>query len=176
MALASAYTTDGASTARIVAARKFASTSGFAVGARIVVVRISANTGGDAATGTARTVRQANLRARGRCSRCKPCGGKGICEHGRNRSICMECGGKDICEHRKCRARCKECRASPAPPSTVPPPPPPLAAAPAAPPEELACPFEDMNTIAERTACEKCVRSCIGLDILTCPGPGICMM
>jgi hypothetical protein len=48
--------------------------------------------------------------------------------------------------------------------------------APAAPPEALACPFAAMNTIAERTACEKCVRSGIGLDILMCPGPGVCMM
>ena len=28
-----------------------------------------------------------------------------------------------------------------------------------------------MNTIAEQTACEKCVRSGIGVDILMCRGP-----
>ena len=40
---------------------------------------------------------------------CKECGGKGICEHGRVRSRCKECGGKDICEHGRRRNDCKEC-------------------------------------------------------------------
>jgi hypothetical protein len=36
-------------------------------------------------------------------SKCKECGGSGICEHGRRcrqrRSECKECGGGSICEH-----------------------------------------------------------------------------
>ena len=41
---------------------------------------------------------------------CKECPGKGICEHGRQRSQCKECGGSGICEHGRRRYRCKECR------------------------------------------------------------------
>ena len=45
-------------------------------------------------------------------SQCKECGGKGLCEHGRQRSRCKECGGKGICEHGRRRDSCKECRAA----------------------------------------------------------------
>ena len=40
---------------------------------------------------------------------CKECPGKGICEHGRNRSRCKECGGSGICEHGRQRSKCKAC-------------------------------------------------------------------
>ena len=40
---------------------------------------------------------------------CKECPGKGICEHGRQRSHCKECGGSSICEHGRVRSHCKEC-------------------------------------------------------------------
>ena len=40
---------------------------------------------------------------------CKECPGKGICEHGRQRSQCKECGGSSICEHGRVRFFCKEC-------------------------------------------------------------------
>ena len=40
---------------------------------------------------------------------CKECPGKGICEHGRERSKCKECGGSEICEHGRVRSQCKEC-------------------------------------------------------------------
>ena len=42
---------------------------------------------------------------------CKECPGKGICEHGRQRSKCKECGGASICEHGRVRSKCKECGA-----------------------------------------------------------------
>ena len=43
---------------------------------------------------------------------CKECPGKGICEHGRQRSKCKECGGASICEHGRVRSVCKECGGS----------------------------------------------------------------
>ena len=43
---------------------------------------------------------------------CKECPGKGICEHGRQRSQCKECGGGSIFEHGRQRSQCKECRAA----------------------------------------------------------------
>ena len=43
-------------------------------------------------------------------SRCKNCGGSGLCEHGRQRSQCKEGGGGGLCEHGRVRRRCKECR------------------------------------------------------------------
>jgi hypothetical protein len=38
-------------------------------------------------------------------SKCKECGGSGLCEHGRVslRSTCKECGGSGICEHGRIR-------------------------------------------------------------------------
>ena len=42
-------------------------------------------------------------------TRCKDCGGGSICEHNRLRSTCKECGGGSICEHNKARSTCKEC-------------------------------------------------------------------
>ena len=42
-------------------------------------------------------------------SRCKECGGGGLCEHGRDRSRCKECGGGGLCEHGRQRSKCKEC-------------------------------------------------------------------
>ena len=42
----------------------------------------------------------------------KECGGKGICEHGRQRAGCKECGGSSVCEHRRRRERCKDCGGS----------------------------------------------------------------
>ena len=45
-------------------------------------------------------------------SHCKECGGSGICEHGRQRSHCKECGGSQICEHGRERSKCKECGGS----------------------------------------------------------------
>eukprot|EP00605_Chrysophyceae_sp_TOSAG23-4_P001203 GSChrysophyteH1.ASY1.ANO1.1312.1 assembled CDS len=69
-----------------------------------------------------------------RKSRCKECGGSGICEHGRlylyKGNVCMwrhgkiccehgrekyrckECGGSGICEHGRQKSRCKECGGS----------------------------------------------------------------
>lgn len=44
-----------------------------------------------------------------RRDKCKECGGKGICEHGRQRNKCKECGGSAICAHGRERTRCKEC-------------------------------------------------------------------
>ena len=43
---------------------------------------------------------------------CKECPGKGICEHGRQRTQCKECGGSSICEHGKRRSKCKACLAA----------------------------------------------------------------
>ena len=43
---------------------------------------------------------------------CKECPGKGICEHGRQRSQCKECGGASVCEHGRVRSKCKECGGS----------------------------------------------------------------
>ena len=43
---------------------------------------------------------------------CKECPGKGICEHGRERSKCKECGGSGVCEHGRRRSKCKECRSA----------------------------------------------------------------
>ena len=40
---------------------------------------------------------------------CKACNGKGICEHGKNRSICRACGGSQLCAHGMQRNQCKEC-------------------------------------------------------------------
>jgi hypothetical protein len=44
-------------------------------------------------------------------SRCKECGGAGICKHGRQRPQCKECGsGSIFCQHgRRFKDRCKEC-------------------------------------------------------------------
>jgi hypothetical protein len=42
-------------------------------------------------------------------TKCKDCGGSGICEHNRQRSTCKECGGSGICEHLRVRTTCKEC-------------------------------------------------------------------
>ena len=38
---------------------------------------------------------------------CKACNGKGICEHGKNRSICRACGGSQLCAHGMQRNQCK---------------------------------------------------------------------
>ena len=43
---------------------------------------------------------------------CRECPGKGICEHGRQRSHCKECGGSSYCEHGRQRHKCKECGGS----------------------------------------------------------------
>jgi len=44
---------------------------------------------------------------------CKPCGGLGICEHGRNRYKCRDCkdAGKTsyLCEHYKDKYHCIQC-------------------------------------------------------------------
>ena len=42
----------------------------------------------------------------------KACGGKGRCEHQRQRSQCKDCGGGSICEHQRPRSRCKDCGGS----------------------------------------------------------------
>ena len=52
---------------------------------------------------------------KGRCehqrerSKCKDCGGSGICEHQRVRSTCKDCGGGSFCEHQRRRSTCKDC-------------------------------------------------------------------
>ena len=43
---------------------------------------------------------------------CKECGGKGLCEHERQKSRCKECGGTSICKHGQYKDRCKECGGS----------------------------------------------------------------
>jgi hypothetical protein len=48
-----------------------------------------------------------NLRAR---SRCKDCGGAGICEHNRVRRLCRDCGGAGMCAHSRVRSKCKDCK------------------------------------------------------------------
>jgi hypothetical protein len=40
---------------------------------------------------------------------CRECGGKGICEHDRQRSKCRDCGGKSVCKHNRIRYQCTEC-------------------------------------------------------------------
>ena len=40
---------------------------------------------------------------------CRECGGKGICEHNRQRSKCRECNSAVVCEHNRIRYRCTEC-------------------------------------------------------------------
>ena len=37
-------------------------------------------------------------------TRCKDCGGSGLCEHGRRHSQCKECGGGNVCEHARAAA------------------------------------------------------------------------
>ena len=55
-------------------------------------------------------------RARSRCKECggssKERGGRGLCEHGRQRYYCKECGGKGVCEHGRLRKNCIECDGS----------------------------------------------------------------
>jgi len=36
-----------------------------------------------------------------RPSRCKDCGGSGLCQHQRQRSQCKDCGGGGLCEHQR---------------------------------------------------------------------------
>ena len=43
-------------------------------------------------------------------SRCKECGGSGICEHRWSRYQCKECGGNGICEHGLRFENCEDCR------------------------------------------------------------------
>ena len=45
---------------------------------------------------------------RQRC-RCKICGGGSICAHGRRRTACKECGGKEFCVHGRRKSICKDC-------------------------------------------------------------------
>ena len=40
---------------------------------------------------------------------CRSCGGKGICQHGKQRYRCMECGGKGLCRHGRRRRCCPIC-------------------------------------------------------------------
>ena len=40
---------------------------------------------------------------------CKPCGGKGICEHGKRKDSCRACGGSLFCEHGMNRNSCHYC-------------------------------------------------------------------
>ena len=42
-------------------------------------------------------------------SKCKECGGSGLCKHGRRREMCKECGGASICQHERQRSQCKDC-------------------------------------------------------------------
>ena len=42
-----------------------------------------------------------HLRAYREKSKCKDCGGQGICQHNRIRSRCNEYGGAGICEHNR---------------------------------------------------------------------------
>ena len=42
-------------------------------------------------------------------SRCKDCGGVGICKHGRQKPRCKECGGSRICQHNREKYLCKDC-------------------------------------------------------------------
>ena len=43
---------------------------------------------------------------------CKDCGGSGVCEHQRSRSQCKDCGGSGFCEHQRSRSQCKDCGGS----------------------------------------------------------------
>jgi hypothetical protein len=43
---------------------------------------------------------------------CKECGGKGICQHGRERRRCKDCGGRDICIHMIIKRFCTKCKGS----------------------------------------------------------------
>lgn len=40
---------------------------------------------------------------------CRPCGGKGTCEHNSNKSRCSICNGAHVCPHGRPRSRCKKC-------------------------------------------------------------------
>ena len=42
-------------------------------------------------------------------SRCKDCGGKGMCPHNRLLADCVDCGGSSVCHHNRHRTMCKEC-------------------------------------------------------------------
>jgi hypothetical protein len=42
-------------------------------------------------------------------SRCKPCGGSGICVHGKHRVGCAPCGGVLMCTHGTRKRNCKIC-------------------------------------------------------------------
>jgi hypothetical protein len=70
--------------ARSAAAHPSASTGGGVAYARSAAAQLSASTGGSVTT-----------------HQCKQCGGAGICEHRRQRSlhVCKECGGAGFCEH-----------------------------------------------------------------------------
>lgn len=41
---------------------------------------------------------------------CAPCGGKGVCEHGKTKSSCGQCkNGSAYCEHKTLKQKCREC-------------------------------------------------------------------
>ena len=45
-------------------------------------------------------------------SKCKQCGGSGMCEYIRKRSTCKECNGSSICEQNRQKSRRKHCGGS----------------------------------------------------------------
>ena len=65
--------------------------------------------------GGSRGEKRARKGGRGQCQHnrqrnlCKECGGSSICQHNRQRSRCKECGGGGICQHNRIRSRCKTC-------------------------------------------------------------------
>ena len=69
-------------------------------GGRVGIVKVAHVTGG----GGRRCVHGRHSR-----HRCKDCGGRGICAHGRQRNTCTECGGSSICAHGREKRRCREC-------------------------------------------------------------------
>jgi len=75
--------------------RASVSTNGAAAGARTVEGAASAFMG-ECAASASRAEGKASAFRR---SQCKPCGGKGICIHGRRRCTCKPCGGGSICIH-----------------------------------------------------------------------------
>jgi hypothetical protein len=74
-------------------------------GGLVGIVKVAHVTGG----GGRRTHGRRCVHGRSCRYRCKDCGGRGICVHGRRSDSCTECGGSGICAHGRRRYNCKDC-------------------------------------------------------------------
>ncbi len=74
-------------------------------GGLVGIVKVAHVTGG----GGTRTHGRRCVHGRSSSHRCKDCGGRGICAHGRRKQTCRECGGVGICAHGRRKQICREC-------------------------------------------------------------------